>query len=138
MSKRERLEDAGRWLREQRERRGLSVREFAARLDVSTPVVYDWQNGKNAVGDERAEQIAEVLGVDLIDVRRGLGLWVPPKEDQTTSEPASSEDMTAVDEEELYQRLLRLPPLQLQTVYEVVRAMTPDYDDEGEEIHHRE
>lgn len=136
MDRREQLLQAGRWLREARERRGMSVREFAANLGVATQMVYDWQNGKNAVGDERAKQIADVLRMDLIDVRRGLGLWVPLKEDQTSERP--SEEVTAVDEEELYQRLLRLPPLQLQTVYEVVRAMTPDYDDEGEEIHHRE
>lgn len=136
MDRREQLLQAGRWLRETRERRGMSVREFAANLGVATQMVYDWQNGKNAVGDERAKQIADVLRMDLIDVRRGLGLWVPLKEDQTSEPP--SEEVTAVDEEELYQRLLRLPPLQLQTVYEVVRAMTPDYDDEGEEIHHRE
>lgn len=80
MRDRERLEDAGRWLRDQRERRGLSVREFASKLDVSTPVVYDWQNGKMGVSDERAAQIADVLDMPEIDVRRGLRLWVPDDE----------------------------------------------------------
>lgn len=55
----------------------MSVRELAASIDVATQAVYNWESGKNGVDDERAEQIATLLGTDLIDTRRNLGLWVP-------------------------------------------------------------
>lgn len=68
---------AGQWLREQRERRGLTVRQLAGRLDVATQVIYDWQNGKNRVSDDNAARLAEILGLPELEARRHLGLWVP-------------------------------------------------------------
>jgi transcriptional regulator with XRE-family HTH domain len=73
--------EAGQWIREQREARGLSVREFAAEMDVATQVIYEWQNGKSAVSEQRVEQLAEVLGVSIIEARRNLGYWVPEEVD---------------------------------------------------------
>lgn len=80
--RREQLIKAGEWLRHQRERQHLTVRELATQLDVTTQMVYDWQNGKNSVSDDRADQIAELFGLDIITVRRGLGLWVPDSDEQ--------------------------------------------------------
>lgn len=45
--------------------------------------VSSYERGVNAVDDERAETIAGAFGMDVVEVRRGLGLWVP--EDQTTA-----------------------------------------------------
>lgn len=68
--------DSGAWLRRHRELRGLSVRDLAASMDVTTQVVYEWQSGKSAVSEPRVEQLAEALGVSVVDARRGLGFWV--------------------------------------------------------------
>lgn len=40
-------------------------------------MVSNYETGRSEISDERAEQLAEVLGMDIIDVRRNLGLWVP-------------------------------------------------------------
>lgn len=77
-SKRDRLEGAGRWLRDARERRGFpTAADFARALRVDQSLVSRYERGLSAVGDERAEQIAQVLRMDIVDVRGGLGLWVP-------------------------------------------------------------
>lgn len=79
MDRRERLVAAGAWLRAQRERRGIAARDMAAQLEVFPQTVYNWEAGKTGVDDDRAEQIAKLLDVDLIEARRNLGLWVPPE-----------------------------------------------------------
>lgn len=77
-TKRDRLEAAGRWLRGARERRGYrTAADFARALQVDQSLVSRYERGLSAVGDERAEQIAQVLRMDILDVRGGLGLWVP-------------------------------------------------------------
>jgi transcriptional regulator with XRE-family HTH domain len=77
-TKRDRLEAAGRWLRDARERRGYATAaDFARALRVDQSLVSRYERGLSAVGDERAEQIAQVLRMDIVDVRGGLGLWVP-------------------------------------------------------------
>lgn len=67
----------------------MSVRQLAGKLDVATQVVYDWQNGKNAVSDENAARLAELWGMSEVAVRRNLGLWVPGD----TPEPDADEDV---------------------------------------------
>lgn len=79
-SRRARLEVAGAWLREQRTRRGFRTGgAFARALGVDPSAVSGWETGASRVGDERAEAIAELLGLDIITVRRRLDLWVPPE-----------------------------------------------------------
>jgi len=69
---------AGEWLRAQRERRGfVSAAELGRAIGTTKEVIWSYEKGRASVPDERAEQIAEALEMDLIDVRRGLGLWVP-------------------------------------------------------------
>lgn len=76
---REKRAQAGAWLKRAREHRGISVRKLAAHFDVSTQSVYGWEAGSSDwVDDDRAEGLSELLGLGLIEVRRGLGLWVPP------------------------------------------------------------
>lgn len=77
-SKRQQQEEAGRWLRRARERRGLhTAGALARRMGVSDSLVSRIETGATSVTDERAEQIAEALDMDIISVRRNLGLWVP-------------------------------------------------------------
>jgi len=77
-SKREQQEAAGRWLRQARERKGFATAAaLAQRMGVSVSLVSRYETGLSAISDERAQQIAEALGMDLFEVRRGLGLWVP-------------------------------------------------------------
>lgn len=84
----------GEWLKHERERRDMSVRELATKLDVATQVIYDWQNGKNAVSDKRAEEIARVFRMNIIDVRRELGLWVPPEHREDTDRDEDIENLS--------------------------------------------
>lgn len=116
MRKREQLEAAGHWLRDQRERRGMSVRAFAAKLDVATQMVYDWQNGKVGVSDERASQVADVLDLPELEVRRGLGLWVPDEENARESE---TEDE---DVEQLMRRVRQMPREDRRALLRLLRA----------------
>lgn len=58
----------------------MSARQLANALDIAPQSVNNWETGKNAVSDEGAAQIADVLDMPEIDVRRGLRLWVPDDE----------------------------------------------------------
>jgi transcriptional regulator with XRE-family HTH domain len=93
VSKRDRLEAAGRWLRGARERRGYrTAADFARALQVDQSLVSRYERGVSAVGDERAEQIAHLLRMDIVDVRSGLGLWVPPESTAGVARPAAAGD----------------------------------------------
>lgn len=86
-----RRREAGRWLRSMRERRGFPTGEaLAQRIGVTPGVISRYETGASRVPDERAEQIAEALDLDIITVRRNLGLWVPPE--QATDSPPAGED----------------------------------------------
>ena len=72
----------GRWLREQRRKRGFSsAAAFGREVGASKEVVSAWELGRFAIPDNRAEAIAETLGVSVLETRRGLGMWVPPGDD---------------------------------------------------------
>jgi transcriptional regulator with XRE-family HTH domain len=84
-------EEAGRWLREQRRRRGFeTVGAFARALGVDPSRVSNYERGDSRVPDTRADQIAELLHMDVIHVRRNLGLWVPPESASSRPSPAAS------------------------------------------------
>ncbi len=68
---------AGEWLRSTRERAGLTTAALAAALGVHQTSISNYETGKNTVPDDRVEDLAQALKLDIIDVRRGLGLWVP-------------------------------------------------------------
>jgi transcriptional regulator with XRE-family HTH domain len=54
---------AGMRLREVRERRGLTQRELAAALDVSTSLIAKWEKGRTSLSVARINQLARVLHV---------------------------------------------------------------------------
>ena len=80
-TRRERLDAAGRWLVRQRSLVGRfdTAAEFARALGTSAANVSNYETGKAEVSDDMAERIADVLGLPILDVRRGLRLWVPPR-----------------------------------------------------------
>lgn len=91
LSKREQQEAAGRWLRAMRERRGFKTADaFARRIEVSGSLLSRYETGISGVPDDKAEKIAEVLGMDIIEVRRNLGLWVPPQDPSDAGEPPAT------------------------------------------------
>jgi transcriptional regulator with XRE-family HTH domain len=93
-SRRDELEAAGRWLRGVRERRGYqTAADFARALQVDQSLVSRYERGISAIGDERAEQIAHVLRMDIVEVRRGLGLWVPHESTTRATHPPSADDV---------------------------------------------
>lgn len=101
-SKRQRQEEAGRWLRRERERRGLrTTGALARRMGVSDSLVSRLETGSSAATDERAQQIAEALDMDLIEVRQNLGLWVRPESESPTPpvDAAVAEDEAWMDEQ---------------------------------------
>lgn len=95
---------AGRWLRAQRERRGItSQAELARRLGWDKTAVNNYETRGVTIPDERAEQLAEFFGMDIIRVRRGLGLWVPPADADAEEVP------TEALEDALIERIRRDP-----------------------------
>ena len=85
-TRRERLVRAGRWLAEARENKGLTGRAMAAQLGVSPQVLSSYERGMVQVPDDRAAQIAAVLGLGPSETREGLGLFASPgapKDDQS-------------------------------------------------------
>lgn len=132
-SKRQRQEEAGRWLRRAREQRGLRTTGALARLmGVSDSLVSRIETGMTAVTDERAEQIAAALDMDILTVRRNLGLWVPDEPPRTGS-TMDEVERTLDESEEIVRQLRSLPPRDRDTVAAIVetlrkRAETPDPD----------
>lgn len=106
-----RQRQAGLWLRRARTSHGFeSAGELARALEVDPSVVSRYERGLGGVPDDRAEQIAKVLRLPVIEVRRGLGLWVPDDAAETDREP---EELTAADVArqiaELADQLAKLP-----------------------------
>lgn len=87
----------GEWLTQQMERRGVSVRQIAEALNVTTKAVYDWQGGKTAISEERVPRLAAVLGVSEVEARRGLGFWVPDESVAGQSAQEADEIDAALD-----------------------------------------
>jgi transcriptional regulator with XRE-family HTH domain len=75
--RRRQLVAAGEWLRAQREQRRLTVTEFAGLVGVHPSQVSKYEHGLVGIEDERAERIADALGLSLLEVRKRVGLWVP-------------------------------------------------------------
>lgn len=112
-SKRQQQEAAGRWLREARERRGYrTAGALARRMGVSDSLISRYETGVSSVSDDRAEQIAVALNMNIITVRRGLGLWVPEDstEDDLDDEIYETENLTP-EEERLIERLRTDPEM---------------------------
>lgn len=87
---------AAKWLRETREARGYSTAgAFARALGIERYQLSNWETGRSAIGDDDAARIAETLGMPEIQVRRGLGLWVP-REPDTEADLPSPGDFEAI------------------------------------------
>lgn len=131
--RRDRLVSAGRWLRQERQRRGYpTAAAFARALGIDKGLISNYETGRTAVPDERAERIADVFGMDILEVRRNLGLWVPdePRRPRSTMDEV---ERTLDESEEIVRQLRSLPPRDRDTVAAIVetlrkRAETPDPD----------
>lgn len=87
------LPAAGRWLRDQRERRGITTQaELARRLGWDKTAVNNYETRGVQVPDGRAEELAAFFGLDIITVRRNLGLWVPG-EVQVRQDPPTDDEL---------------------------------------------
>jgi len=118
-TRRERLIAAGRWLVKQRSLVGRfdTAAEFARALGTSAANVSNYETGKAEVSDEMAERIATVLVLPILDVRRGLGLWVPKAGDPMRPQSlhglplptiqAMLQDLPVRDQDKLMAGLLR-------------------------------
>jgi transcriptional regulator with XRE-family HTH domain len=122
-SKRERQEQAGRWLRAERERRGLRTTGALARLmGVSDSLISRIETGATAATNERAEQIAEALGMDEIEVRRNLGLWVPKKARSSMDEAEAMMDENERLIAEIVENARRAGKREKQAVLDLLKA----------------
>jgi len=104
-TRRERLAAAGRWLVKHRSlgRYGTAA-EFARAIGTSAANVSNYETGKAEVSDETAERIAEVLGLPILDVRRGLRLWVPP-----AGQPVQPQSLVGLPNNTVLAMLAELP-----------------------------
>lgn len=131
--KRSRLIAAGRWLKETRERHGYPVAaEFARALGVNPSLVSHWERGVNRVTDEQAKQIADLLGLGEIEVRRNLTLWVPEQEGKGVPErPPEAELFAAIgtpEFDELFDHLIADLPKREREVAEALRDAIKETD----------
>lgn len=90
----------GDWLKSHMDRRGISVRQLADALGVTSKTVYDWRDDRTALSEERVPRLAEVLDVSEVEARRGLGYWVPEGA-LDVGESTDQESTVAMDKEEL-------------------------------------
>lgn len=58
--------DFGSSLRRERRLAGLSVRELASRLGVTTQAVYHWEAGRSLPRLDTLRRLAEALGLDVL------------------------------------------------------------------------
>ena len=124
-SKRQQLEEAGRWLRRERERRGLrTAGALARRMGVSDSLISRIETGATSATDERAEQIAEALSLDIITVRRNLGLWVPDdRSPMDRAEEVMEENERLV---ELFSRIRRMNRRKQEALLDFVEDDPPE------------
>lgn len=95
--------------------RGLhTAGALARRMGVSDSLISRIETGATAVTNERAEQIAQALEMDIITVRRNLGLWVP--DDEAADDESAASPVMA----ELTERLAQDPDL-ARAVLEIFR-----------------
>lgn len=121
--RRERLARAGAWLRKARARRYPKAVDFARAIGIERSLLSRYETGSSEVPDERAERIAEALGLDIITVRRNLGLWVPESSIGRAEMLMDQNERMAAD---LVARVQRLNERKRQAVEEVVRAFEED------------
>jgi len=70
MGKNSNSESFGRWLQEERKKRGWTVRELARRADVSHAALSNVLTGKRNAGHEVARKVAEAMGVPVTEAFR--------------------------------------------------------------------
>jgi len=113
---------AGAWLREQRERRGYATAAaFASALGIDKSLVSNYETGRTAVPDDRAERIAEVLGMDIIEVRRRLGLWVPEGEPRQAPWAGELEEVRR-----LLHQVAQRDPDRVRTIRRILEALADE------------
>lgn len=71
-------------------------------------MVSRYERGMSEVSDERAEQIAHALRMNILDVRQGLGMWTP-----SNSQVAESPVNSVVEHLRQIERLAQQALLQL-------------------------
>ncbi|SDL04576.1 Helix-turn-helix [Glycomyces sambucus] len=125
--RKEKLKTAGNWLRRERENRGLSGTAFAERLGIGQVRVSSYERGQYEIPEELSPKIAEVLDLPLLEVREGLGFWVPS--DAELEELRYHTDPTQLSDEvlitELMQRVRRKSTREIVDAYPR-RAEVPD------------
>lgn len=94
MDKAERQRLGGDWLRRTRPSRGFATaKALAEAMEVDPSIVSRIELGQYAVDDDRADQIATALRMDILEVRRGLRMWLG-REDSDVPEPDEGNEIT--------------------------------------------
>lgn len=120
---REEINAAGQWLRAQREQRHIkSQAELARRLGWDKTMVNNYETRGVTVPDDRAEQLAEFFGMDIIEVRRGLGLWVPPSGNQPAEGEQDDADALSPEEIATIERIRSNPKKRARLVEAILAA----------------
>lgn len=66
---------AGRWLVEQRRRRGLTQPQVADAVGLNFSAVSNWERGLNLPRERHMPALARLFGIDLGELRRALGVY---------------------------------------------------------------
>ena len=111
-------------LRLARQRRGLKQQELAARCNVSTRTVYQWENGRGVPKDARLQMLASILGFPASyffgDAPPTLDKWAfraftkmtAPQRDMALAAGAQAIDLDKWLDDLIQRPKLRLPDLQ--------------------------
>ncbi len=57
-------------LKSRRKAAGLTARDLAAYLGVSTPVLYTWEKGAAPIPDTHLQRLARIFGIDVGQLRQ--------------------------------------------------------------------
>ena len=102
------LQALGERLRNARRRKGITQKDAAERLDVSTQTVRNWEVGRHEPSDQTIKHLASIYGVATEDITRTSTSTRSPSAERAPDEPGSEADPygleTARREAQLSQR----------------------------------
>lgn len=104
-------------VKELRKAKGIQQKELAISIQVSRPIVSEWESGKKDPSGERLRKLAEFFGVDELTVL-GKGIQNAEQQGDVPQTPEARIVSGAMD---------KMPKEQRERILAVIRAMCSDH-----------